>query len=444
MMRTMRVWSLPSEVVTVLVAASLGLGASVASAHPLGNSTVNRQAGIVVLGERVELHYLLDVAEIPALIAQGEADANADGETAEEEWRAWTAQRAASVGEHLHLTARGKALALVLDRAQWRLEPGEAGLSILKLAFDYSAEAGGRGATRLEYRDEYEPERAGWKEVFAAGREKVQMIHADVPSIDRSAGLTRFEGEPPQVLSANIEYNLGQAAAAPPKPSVRRDRAAPGAPLDAVSAPRTEAATAAATDLSRHPVPADPWSRAGEFFRLGAHHILQGLDHLVFLLGLLLLNPRLMQSVRVITAFTIAHSLTLGLAASGLVAAPGVWVEAGIAGTIVYVGVAGWRHSAATHGAWLAFAFGLVHGLGFAGGLADLLGGSSGHWLAPLAAFNLGIEAMQLALIAIALPLLDAVKRYPWGGTARRAACATIAAVGLAWLVTRSAAALSW
>ena len=281
--------------------------------------------------------------------------------------------------------------------------------------------------------------------MFAATRDGARLLRTDVAATSRSAGLTRFEGEPPQTLRADIEYEpLPQATAAPPKAIVLQRRAASSVPIAAVSTPHSVDPAPASSAPTRHAVPPDPWSRAAEFFRLGAHHILLGVDHLVFLLGLLLLNPRLMQSVRVITAFTLAHSLTLGLAASGLVAAPGAWVEAGIAGTIVYVGVAGWRRSAASHGAWLAFAFGLVHGLGFAGGLADLLGGSSAHWLAPVAAFNLGIEAMQLGLIAIVLPLLDAVRRYPWGGTVQRAACATIAAVGLAWLASRSATALSW
>jgi hypothetical protein len=173
------------------------------------------------------------------------------------------------------------------------------------------------------------------------------------------------------------------------------------------------------------------------------HHIAVGLDHVLFLLGLLLLSPRLSQCVKVVTAFTLAHSLTLALAASGLVVAPGALVEAGIAATIVYVGVMGWRRSGG-HGVALAFAFGLVHGFGFAGGLAALLGEHNAQWLLPLAAFNFGIETMQILLIAVAFPLLNEVRRHAWGGTLQRAISAGIAALGLAWLVTRSASALGW
>lgn len=125
MTRTLRLALLLSDALTVLLAGWLGLWGSVAGAHPLGNSTVNRQAGIVVRGERVEVHYLLDLAEIPALIAQGEADADADGETSTQEWEAWTAQRAASVGLQLHLTVDGDRVGLVPGHAQWRLDPAK-------------------------------------------------------------------------------------------------------------------------------------------------------------------------------------------------------------------------------------------------------------------------------------------------------------------------------
>jgi hypothetical protein len=187
----------------------------------------------------------------------------------------------------------------------------------------------------------------------------------------------------------------------------------------------------------------DRTARAAEFFRLGAHHIAQGPDHLAFLLGLLLLGTRLWQAAQSITAFTLAHSLTLAAVACGVVVAPGMLVEAAIAASIVYVGWAGWRARGPRHGVWLAFAFGLVHGLGFAAGLVELLGGGPVDLLVELASFNLGIEAMQLGLVALGLPLLHAARRYPWGLAARRALSAAVGCAGCVWLLTRTAAALA-
>jgi hypothetical protein len=143
--------------------------------------------------------------------------------------------------------------------------------------------------------------------------------------------------------------------------------------------------------------------------------------------------------VWVVTAFTIAHSLTLGLAASGLIAAPAGWIEPAIAVTIAYVGLSnllGWSR----HGAAIAFAFGLVHGLGFAGALAESLdigqtGGSA--WLIDLAAFNIGIEVFQLGLILIAVPLIRWAASRPWSEAAQQAVNASIFCAGLGWLVAR-------
>jgi hypothetical protein len=181
---------------------------------------------------------------------------------------------------------------------------------------------------------------------------------------------------------------------------------------------------------------------AREFFCLGASHIAQGADHLLFLLGLLLLSPRVRAMLGVVTAFTLAHSLTLGLAAGGWVVAPGAVVEAAIAATVVYIGVKAWRRAGSGHGAGLAFAFGLVHGLAFAGGLSELPARPNGGWLIPVAAFNLGIEAMQFALVLAAVPLLVVARRYAWGATAQRAVAAGVALAGVAWLVTRTAEAV--
>jgi len=148
------------------------------------------------------------------------------------------------------------------------------------------------------------------------------------------------------------------------------------------------------------------------YARLGVEHILFGFDHLAFVLGLVLLVPSLRVLVETITAFTLAHSLSLALAVLGLVNLPQAPVEALIALSIVLVASELARPSdppgLARRYPWLvAFAFGLLHGLGFAGALTAI--GLPGDQL-PLAlvSFNLGVEAGQLAFVALVLVVRSA------------------------------------
>jgi len=161
-------------------------------------------------------------------------------------------------------------------------------------------------------------------------------------------------------------------------------------------------------------VPAAPGklATASTYLRLGIEHILLGFDHLLFVLGLMLLVRSLGALVRTITAFTAAHSVTLALAALGVLHVPGPPVEATIALSILFVareivvagsgagaGV-GASPSLATRAPWaIALAFGLLHGLGFAGALAQV-GLPAREVPLALAAFNIGVEIGQLAFVA--------------------------------------------
>ncbi len=149
----------------------------------------------------------------------------------------------------------------------------------------------------------------------------------------------------------------------------------------------------------------------------GMRHLVTGYDHLAFL-GVLLLalarRPRsgessslprmLKRALAVITAFTLAHSLTLALAATGYVRLPSRPVEVAIALSVMIAALLNLSRGAAEHGWKLAFAFGLVHGLGFAGALAELASGRID--LLALAAFNVGIEAAQVVVAGAAVPLI--------------------------------------
>lgn len=177
------------------------------------------------------------------------------------------------------------------------------------------------------------------------------------------------------------------------------------------------------------------------FFKLGVEHIWTGYDHLLFLFGMLLVCRTARSMAMIVTAFTVAHSLTLAAATLGWVTLSGAFVEPAIAASIVYVGVENLaRKGAEPHGrCLLTFAFGLVHGFGFAGMLAELGVGADGRGVAvPLLAFNLGVELGQLAIAAVVLPLLALARRSPaverW---LTPVASAGIALAGAWWLVER-------
>jgi hydrogenase/urease accessory protein HupE len=152
-----------------------------------------------------------------------------------------------------------------------------------------------------------------------------------------------------------------------------------------------------------------------EFFTLGVRHILTGYDHLLFLAGVLVMLRRWRDVIQTITAFTLAHSITLALAATGIVAVPGRIVEPLIAASIVFVGLENLLRGQQDSRWKLTFVFGLVHGLGFAAALRELGVGSVGGMAiaVPLASFNAGVEAGQIAVAAVIVPLFWALSRRP-------------------------------
>jgi hydrogenase/urease accessory protein HupE len=173
---------------------------------------------------------------------------------------------------------------------------------------------------------------------------------------------------------------------------------------------------------------------------LGFTHIVpKGLDHILFVLGIFLLSLRWRPLLLQVTAFTLAHSITLALALYGLVSVPAAVVEPLIALSIVYVAVENmlvselrpWR-------VWVVFGFGLLHGLGFAGVLTEL-GLPERDFLPALIAFNVGVELGQLAVIGLALLLVGGWARTrPWyRARIVLPGSALIAAVGAWWTVER-------
>jgi len=146
------------------------------------------------------------------------------------------------------------------------------------------------------------------------------------------------------------------------------------------------------------------------YFTLGIQHILTGIDHVFFVIGLILLVPTLGRLVGALTAFTVAHSITLGAAALGFAGLPQASVEVVIALSILVVGYEVVRAARGKTGLtyampWaVAFGFGLLHGFGFAGALAEI-GLPQDAKLGALVLFNLGVETGQLMIVAVAVPL---------------------------------------
>jgi hydrogenase/urease accessory protein HupE len=175
----------------------------------------------------------------------------------------------------------------------------------------------------------------------------------------------------------------------------------------------------------------------GAFFLMGIEHILLGYDHLVFLFGLVLVGGRWRSILLVVTAFTLAHSITLGLAVLGVWAPSPRIVEPLIALSVAYVGVENQFVKDAERRWRITFPFGLIHGFGFAGALGEIQLPTADVPKALLG-FNLGVEAGQLATLAIVLPLILTARKREWfEKRGVRYMSWAIALVGFMWFVSR-------
>jgi len=181
------------------------------------------------------------------------------------------------------------------------------------------------------------------------------------------------------------------------------------------------------------------WAVVSKFVPAGIHHILIGPDHLLFLIGLLLLGGSMRQLALVVTSFTVAHSITLSLAALNLVTPPARIIEPAIALSIVYVGfdnllVRGGRDVRV----WIAFTFGFIHGFGFANVLREMeLPARALGW--SLFSFNVGVEIGQLLVVIAVASALGALRAHS-EALGRRLAFAgsiVVIAAGALWFVQR-------
>jgi hydrogenase/urease accessory protein HupE len=270
-------------------------------------------------------------------------------------------------------------------------------------------------------------------DIDAAARQSVQlmrgMIADEIAILDaaRSAvALTR--------AAADASDRRAEAPVLVPTPPP-----AAGVPVIALPAPAVAVPPLPAAALVP---PASRWEIARRYLELGVEHIFIGFDHIAFLAAILLWARRLGTVVKIVTAFTVAHSVTLTLAALDMVVVPARLVEPAIAASIILVAAENFlSRDVDRRWVWTG-ALGLVHGFGFAGVLTEA--GLPQQSLVPaLLAFNIGVELGQLVIVAGLLALLLALDRVTSAGApARRpavvySASACIAAVGLWWFLER-------
>jgi hypothetical protein len=452
------------------------LGPGPARAHPIVGTDINRHVVITVHPRQVDVDYLYEMLEIAAIAAAREADANGDGRTSEAEHEAQFREWVARMQQSLELELDGVPLPMTLLASRRSDEASVFGLSTTHWNLHLIAPLTARGAQgSLVFRDRYRQDLVGWKEIVVQGSDGVVVSGAGASAQDRSQRLTDYAAmaELPNPDEQGVTTMLALASepralatvigAAPQEPAPGSlQESSPSAPpstrthaaASTVQATRQKSRPAVAapeavrtTPTKSSPPAAAPAERtwdarvrqdAWPFFRLGARHIAVGYDHLLFLLGLLLFRQSLARVVGVVTAFTVAHSLTLALAALGWITPPGALIDALIPITIAYVGAAAALRPDSRHGPWLAFGFGLVHGFGFAAALREALGVRMGpDWLIALASFNLGIEAFQVLAVCLVYPLLRFADRFAWSTALRRLLAFGVMSAGLVWFLER-------
>ena len=173
------------------------------------------------------------------------------------------------------------------------------------------------------------------------------------------------------------------------------------------------------------------------YLYLGFDHLLDGLDHILFIFGLLFCISGFVNIIKTITAFTIAHSLTLGLSVLDIISLPQATVEALIALTIIYLATEISKNRKIINTPWfMAFGFGLLHGLGFAGALNEI-GIANSQMLLSLLFFNIGIELGQIALIPIPLSLIYLSKQFNYINQVKVIMSLAVGGMGFYWFIDR-------
>jgi hydrogenase/urease accessory protein HupE len=178
------------------------------------------------------------------------------------------------------------------------------------------------------------------------------------------------------------------------------------------------------------------WSSINTFLLLGIKHILIGFDHIAFLVVLLVIGLPLREVIKIITSFTVAHSITLLLAALQIISLNARFIESVIALSICYIALENIFAKQVNYRWLAAFVFGLIHGFGFAGVLQEFIAGKS-NLILSVVSFNVGVELGQLIIFFIMLPILHLLRNKFKTRRIIVGASAVIFIIGLIWLVER-------
>jgi hydrogenase/urease accessory protein HupE len=273
--------------------------------------------------------------------------------------------------------------------------------------------------------------------ILADGR--ALEVTVTMPEIDRAPGEVR-RGKTTVVLTAKLDGATTVGFRTTPELGTVVFNSYVGPEPREQNLPVRPGETPPPVTLDQASAPSSTLAVVGRYLVLGFEHIVpKGADHILFVLGLCLLSWRVRPLLAQVSAFTLAHTITLALAVTGVVSVSPSIVEPLIALSIVAVAV---ENLFATEARWwrvaIVFAFGLLHGLGFAGVLSEL-GLPQGQLAAALISFNVGVELGQLAVILAAFVLVGSWSRgKPWErARVRIPASVAVAAVGLLWAVER-------
>lgn len=283
-----------------------------------------------------------------------------------------------------------------------------------------------------------------WKTPVSRGRQLIlepslpDTLEQVGPTAQRLVGLSRVEqstwrGEPGALVGAEIEI-LG----------LRSEPIDVIVQVDLLDGSEHSAILRTTSPVWTVPERATSWTVAASYWKIGTIHILEGFDHLLFVLALILIVPGWWMLVKTITAFTLAHSITLALATLGVVNMPGPPTEAVIALSILFLAVEiihsreGRITLTETYPWLVSLSFGLVHGLGFAGALSEVGLPESDIPLALLM-FNVGVEAGQLLFVGVVIIIREIIKRLPlrWPAESWRVLPYAIGGTASFWVIER-------
>ena len=189
-----------------------------ATAHPLGNFTVNRYAGIQLTPGEVRIDYVVDMAEIPTVQVRPQVDADDDGAISDAERSAWALSTAAEIVTNLSLTIDLEPVALEVVSATMRFRPGQGGLDVLRLEATFAGPASDEG--ELAFADANFEDRVGWREITAAGADGTRILGSDVPAQSITNGLLSYPQDllssPLDVREVTVTFEPGVASPAVP------------------------------------------------------------------------------------------------------------------------------------------------------------------------------------------------------------------------------------